>query len=241
MIARMMVIACVWGLFTSGLVAAESAAPSPPRSLTAIRTDVSDALRAEATTRRKGDNTPQVLRLVDLYLEMAAHPKRDHSPLLNDLGEQVRLRLATVRDRVERRVGEKNPVAKKSAKPSTVAAKAEGRVLAQVPPAGAAGAQRNVVGQGAAVAVGSNVAGRLTDFGPELVELIEAVISPATWRINGGNGAIVYYSPLHVLVVSAPDEVHAQVGGVLQQLQAAQRRQDGAQVVAEVGGVRAGQ
>jgi hypothetical protein len=157
------------------------------------------------------------------------------------LGEQVRLRLATVRDRVERRIAEKNPVAKKSAKPSTVAAKADGRVLAQVPPAGAGGAQQNAVGQGMAVAVGSNVGGRLTDFGPELVELIEAVISPATWRINGGNGAIVYYSPLHVLVVSAPDEVHAQIGGVLQQLQAAQRRQDGAQVVAEVGGVRAGQ
>src|SRR4051812_18353603 len=119
MIARVMVIVGIWGMFTSGLVASEPAAASVPRSLTAIRTDVSDALRAEATTRRMGDNTPQVLRLVDLYLEMAAHSKRDHSPLLNDLGEQVRLRLATIRDRVERCVGEKNPGAKKSAKPST--------------------------------------------------------------------------------------------------------------------------
>ena len=240
MIARIIAVTFVCGLFMSALFAAESDAPPPPRLLTAIRTDVSEALRAEATTRRTGANTPQVLRLVDLYLEMAAHPKRDHSPLLNDLGEQVRLRLASVRERVERRVAEKNPVAKKSVKPSTVA-KAKGRVLAQVGPGGAAGVQQNAVGQGVAVAAGSNVAGRPADFGPELVELIVAVISPATWRINGGNGAVVYYSPLHVLVVSAPDEVHAQVGGILQQLQAAQRRQDGAQVVAEVGGVRAGQ
>lgn len=241
MFARILAIACVWGSFTTSVVATEPAAAPTPRSLTAIRTDVSDALRAEATSRRGGDNTPQVMRLVDLYLEMAGHPRRDNSPLLADLGLQVRLRLQTVRERVERRISEKNSLAKKSPKPATVADKAERRVLAQqVAPPGAAGAQRNAVGLGAAVTVGSNVAARPTDFGPELVELIEAVVSPATWRINGGNGAIVYYSPLHVLVVSAPDDVHAQVGGVLQQLNAAQRRQDGAQVVAEVGAVRAG-
>ena len=240
MIARVIAIVSVWGMFTSGLTAAEPAAKPGPRSLTAIRTDVSDALRAEATTRKNGDNTPQVLRLVDLYLEMAADPRRDTSPLLADLGQQVRLRLQTVRERVERRVPDKSSLAKKSSKPATVADKGGDRVLAQqVPPAGAGGAQRNAAGQGAAVAVAPNVAARPTDFGPELVELIEAVVSPATWRINGGNGVVVYYSPLHVLVVSAPDDVHAQVGGALQQLNAAQRRQDGAQAVAEVGAAQA--
>jgi hypothetical protein len=240
MFARMMAIACVLGLFTTGVFASDPAGAPAPRSLTAIRTDVSDALRAEATSRRSGDNTSQIMRLVDLYLEMAAHPRRDTSPLLADLGDQVRLRLKTIRERVERRIPKSNSFAKGTRKPATVTDKAESRVLAQqVAPPGAAGAQRNAVGQGAAVAVASNIAARPTDFGPELVELIEAVVSPATWRINGGNGAIVYYSPLHVLVVSAPDDVHAQVGGVLQQLNAAQRRQDGAQVVAEVGAVQA--
>src|SRR4051794_30142957 len=242
MFARMMAIACVWGLFTTGVVAIEPTAAPAPRSLTAIRTDVSDALRAEATSRRAGDNTPQVMRLVDLYLEMAAHPRRDTSPLLADLGQQVRLRLQTVRERVERRIPEKNSLSKKSPKPAKIADKGESRVLAQqVAPPGAAGAQRNAVGVGAAVAIAPNVAARPTDFGPELVELIEAVVSPATWRINGGNGAIVYYSPLHVLVVSAPDDVHGQVSGALKQLQAAERQQDGTQVVGEVGAVAAGQ
>jgi hypothetical protein len=236
MIARLIAIVCVWGMLTSWLLAAEPPAKPDSRSLTAIRTDVSDALRLEATTRKNGDNTPQVMRLVDLYLEMAADPRRDTSPLLTDLGQQVRLRLQTVRERVERRIPDKKSLAKKSPKPLTVADKGDDHVLAQqVAPAGAAGGQQNAVGQGAALAVAPNVAARPTDFGPELVELIEAVVSPATWRINGGNGAIVYYSPLHVLVVSAPDDVHAQVGGALKQLNAAQRRQDGAQVVAEVG------
>src|SRR5215207_4541195 len=203
MFARMMAIGFMWGLFTTGVRATEPAKAPTPRSLTAIRTDVSDALRAEATTRRTGDNTPQVLRLVDLYLEMASHPRRDTSPLLADLGQQVRLRLATVRDRVERRIPATELAEKKSVRPESVATKVESRVLAQqVPPAGAAGGQRGAAGQGPAVAVTPTVAARPTDFGPELVELIEAVVSPSTWRINGGNGAIVYYSPRHVLVVS---------------------------------------
>jgi hypothetical protein len=244
MIIRLLGSLCVWVSMSLSLFAADPPAASASRSLTAIRTDVSDALRAEATTRKSGDNTPQVMRLVDLYLEMAGHPQRDTSPLLNDLGQQVRIRLQTVRDRVERRIADKNPSAKKTAKPAEVTTKEDDHVLAQqVPQPGAAGAanQRVGVGQGAAVAVAPTAVARPTDFGPELVELIEAVVSPSTWRINGGNGAIVYYSPLHVLVVSAPDDVHAQVGGVLRQLNAAQRQQDGAQVVSGVVGARAGE
>jgi hypothetical protein len=241
MFARLMAVACLWSLFATGVFAAETAAAPPQRSLTAIRIDVSDALRAEATTRKNGDNTPQIMRLVDLYLEMAAHPRRDTSPLIADLGQQVRLRLQTIRERVERRIAEKNPGAKKNSKPASVAAKAESRVLAQQAPPAGAGGQQGVAAQGAAVATTPTVAARPTDFGPELVELIEAVVSPATWKINGGNGAIVYYSPLHVLVVSAPDDVHGQVAGALKQLHAAQRQRDGTQVVGEVGALAAGQ
>jgi hypothetical protein len=235
MIARVLAIASACLLSASWATATEPVAASAPRSLTAIRLDVSDALRKEAKTRRTGNNTPEVLRLVNLYLEMASHPKRDDSPLLNDLGQQVHLRLQTVRDRIDRKITEKIPSAKRTAKPSSATAKPENRVLAQqLPPPQAARGGLNL-----AVTGTQSVPAGATDFGPELVELIEAVISPATWRINGGTSAIVYYSPLHVLVVSAPDEVHAQVAGVLRQLQAAQRRHDGAQVVADVGLARA--
>src|SRR4029079_5745980 len=134
-------------LVSAELFGTEPTANPAPRSLTAIRTDVGEALRVEATTRRGGDNAPQVLQLVDLYLEMASHPKRDTSPLLNDLGQQVRLRLQTVRDRIQRRLAQKGPAAKKNVKPATAETKEEDRVLAQqVAPAGA-GARRNAVGQ----------------------------------------------------------------------------------------------
>src|SRR3954451_2680030 len=78
--------------------AADSASAKPtnaPRSLTAIQVDVHAALRDEASTRRAGDNTPQVLRLVDLYCEMSAHPQHEKSFVLRELGQQVRARLTT--------------------------------------------------------------------------------------------------------------------------------------------------
>ena len=59
------------------------------------------------------------------------------------------------------------------------------------------------------------------DFGPDLVELIQQTISPATWDINGGNGAIAYFAPVQSLVVSAPESVHYQIADLLSQLRAA--------------------
>jgi hypothetical protein len=207
-----------------------------PRSLTVIQTDVRAALRAEAETRRAGHNAPQVLRLVTLYREMASHPQRDKSPMLKELGQQVRSRLATVRERIKRQIADgKKPVTPKSI--SSASNRLAERVLAQqVPQQGQAG----VAGQNAIVVGQTRARATTTDYGPELVELIEATISPEIWNINGGPGAIVYYSPLHVLVVSAPDEVHSQIGDAVGQLRAAQRQLDGAQVVAQVGVAQGG-
>jgi hypothetical protein len=150
------------------------------------------------------------------------------------MGFQVRSRLAATRDRIKRQLRRSNP-SLKSHHAQPAAALPEMQVLAQQLPQGGAGALGRGVG---VVSAAPNVA-TVADFGPVLVELIEATISPATWNINGGNSSIVYYAPLHVLVVSAPDEVHAQVGDAIGQLRAAQRQVDGVQVVAEVDAVRA--
>src|SRR3954464_430600 len=77
-------------------------ATNAPRFLTAIQGDVHAALRDEASTRRAGDNTPQVLRLVDLYREIAAHPQHEKSFVLRELGQQVRARLTTLKDHINR-------------------------------------------------------------------------------------------------------------------------------------------
>jgi hypothetical protein len=76
------------------------------------------------------------------------------------------------------------------------------------PPRSAATASPGAAGGGAPNA----------DLGKELVALIQHVIAPDTWDVAGGNGVIIYYEPLQVLVVRQTDEVHGQVGGVFDQL-----------------------
>ena len=61
-------------------------------------------------------------------------------------------------------------------------------------------------------------AGGLEDDGEELVELIQTVISPDHWDVNGGPGSIVYYGGLHVLIVRASGDVHGDLGNVLENL-----------------------
>jgi hypothetical protein len=53
------------------------------------------------------------------------------------------------------------------------------------------------------------------DYGPELLDLIQRVIRPASWDVNGGSSSGYYYQPLHALVISAPEEIHEEIGGVV--------------------------
>jgi hypothetical protein len=215
--------------WTSAMVAAGSVAAADPqtnlssapsadsshRSLTAIQVDVRAALRAEATSRRLGPNAADVVRLIDLYREMAAHPKRDRSLMLKQLGLRLRSRLEKVSVHIERQSSRAVQDGKKKSPPALSAP--EAFVLGQqlAAPGGAAPAAG---GQPAAPQAG--VPGGV-DYGPDLVDIIQRTISPGTWDINGGNGSVVYFSPLRVLVVSAPGTVHDQVGDVLGQLRAA--------------------
>jgi hypothetical protein len=65
---------------------------------------------------------------------------------------------------------------------------------------------------------GPNVGQQQADSGPDLVNLIQTVIAPRTWDVNGGPGSVVYYRNLQALVIRAPSEVHGQVGDALGQL-----------------------
>ncbi|MCC7421067.1 MAG: hypothetical protein IT428_12365 [Planctomycetaceae bacterium] len=52
----------------------------------------------------------------------------------------------------------------------------------------------------------------------QLIDLITATIAPESWEVNGGNGRIMFFRPLNVLVIRNSSEVHEQIGGTLQQL-----------------------
>lgn len=59
------------------------------------------------------------------------------------------------------------------------------------------------------------------DAGNDLADLIQKTIAPSTWNVNGGPGAIYYWSPGRSLVISASQDVHDQLGNLLDQLRRA--------------------
>ena len=64
---------------------------------------------------------------------------------------------------------------------------------------------------------------RMPDHGEQLVELIQTVIRPETWDVNGGTGTIYYWYPGRALVIRQMDEVHEEIADVLGQLRRAGR------------------
>jgi hypothetical protein len=218
--ARAIILTLIVAVFAAEPIAA-MAPPNDPlptrgansthRSLSAIQVDVHAALRAEAVSRRRGQNVPEVVRLTNLYREMAAHPQREKSDMLAKFGLRLRSRLEKVCDHIERKYTRTDLGAKRKEIPSTLVLP-ETNVLAQQVAVQAGGAFGQAAQPGADATI---------DYGPELVEIIQQTISPATWNINGGNGAIVYFAPRRAIVVSAPADVHAQVDDLLGQLRAA--------------------
>jgi hypothetical protein len=62
---------------------------------------------------------------------------------------------------------------------------------------------------------------QMPDHGEQLVELIQTVIRPETWDVNGGTGSIYYWYPGRALVIRQMDEVHEEIADVLGQLRRA--------------------
>lgn len=197
-----------------GNLRASEGNPDPLPTLGQLHEHVSAALRAEAISRREGDNTPEVLHLVDTYRWLASDPRRGESPTIERLGLKVKARLGQVRRHVRRhsdgrgeKIAEKNaPIAvpRVAAPPDVVLAQQLG---------GAAGG-------GAAGGIAGNPPqpNRPADYGADLVDLIERTIMPDIWDTSGGPASIRYYQPWHALVVSAPASVHYEVGGALENL-----------------------
>jgi len=131
----------------------------------------------------------------------------------------VRARLDQLCTQIGKRLAKDKAVAKRSTTVKSVAANkdqpagvpAGGAVLAQMglPPGGGAGG----------AAGGQNANGNASaDNGQQLVDLIQTVISPKSWDVNGGNCTIYYWQPQHAIVVRASDDVHGQVSDALEQL-----------------------
>ena len=222
MITRMLLLTTVSSLFSAAFLEADETATYPSsvgekqnthRSIAELRTEMRAALREEAVTRRAGENPAEVLRLIEIYQELAVHPDRLESAILKQMGIRLRSRLKRVGIHIERQISAPLRSGKKD-NISVELKPEQDQLLAQQIGRPRAGANRPRVD----IAQPPPPIGIPNDYGPELVELIQRTISPATWDINGGNGAVVYYAPRRVLVVSAPTLVHERVGALLGEL-----------------------
>jgi hypothetical protein len=85
-------------------------------------------------------------------------------------------------------------------------------------PGAQAGGQAIGTGQAFAGGIGGLQAVDTQEQAEKLIDLIQSVISPNSWQVNGGEGVIRYWSLGHGLVIRNTHTEHDKVGDVLQQL-----------------------
>ena len=154
-----------------------------------------------------------------LYCELA-QDKQLGAVAREELRNKVRNRLAQLADQIRKRIARETRLAKAKGpkKLETPADKTE--TLAKW---GGAGGQPGRGGGQPALGAGGQGQFNVPDNGQELVDLIQSVIAPGSWDINGGPGSIYYWQPFHALVVRQTGEVHEEIGGMLEQLEKANR------------------
>lgn len=163
--------------------------------------DVPDAVQS-AVRRFRRASTRQRERLVPELVALYAQVQRDGG--LGPKHQQRLLRLLERRLRqaegmLERRIAREQRRAivqstqrqpKKAEQAVAIVPAARPGVLAQKPGA-----------QGAGGSLGGPQGGQTAANAQQLIDLIRATICPDTWAVNGGNGRVLYFSPLQVLVV----------------------------------------
>ena len=185
--------------------------PVAARSGRELKDAVQTALRCWAKAGNKdagGSYAAAAREFLSLYHDLQSD-SRLPATQREELRLKVRSRLAQLAQRMNRCVARRQREAGGEGPASVSGTGGLAGVLGQQ--AGAAA--------GPAAAAGANNAA--DDYGPELVNLIQTTIAPATWDVNGGPGVIYYWRNQRVLVVSASDDVHDEVGDVLEQLQRA--------------------
>ena len=191
-----------------------------------MRAAVTEALRASAVAKDSQEREDAGRHLVSILLDLERDQNLPRDERVQ-LHAQVRLRLLALEKTLrteqasQARHARRNADSSKSANDGLAAIPQSTAVLAQVAAPAAAGGRGGLIARpGAFGAVGNAVVGQSQspDYGQNLVDLIHAVVQPSTWDINGGPGSVVYFRNYRVLVVTAPSEVHSEVGDLIGQL-----------------------
>lgn len=207
--------------------AQQSARAEPPQELPTLyglQQEIRSAVNREATAKSFAEQAAAIRSMADLYRQILADPRYPTHDVLRRGRARLWGRLTLIqRDlqrankRLERELGSK---AKASDEPRETPASSTmtHALVAHYELLGATlGGPGKIFSHGGTPVTPLDARGGAAqlDHGRQLVELIQRTIMPQAWDVNGGPCTVVYYAPLHALVVSATEEVHEKVGGVL--------------------------
>jgi hypothetical protein len=177
-------------------------------SLTELRHETRELLKQEAALDEKSlQHESAVTSLCDLYVILRSDPRFATSSMLRGDAAKVRRRLIRVGTRREHRLGREG-IAKPASLSSQVDRAIEESLTAQRENAPSAGGTEALEGNGFA---GAPLGGSPW----QLVELIQRVIDPDLWDVQGGSGTIQYFAMRRVLVVRATTDTHEKIRELL--------------------------
>ena len=196
-----------------------------PRRVHDIGVAMRGLLRAQARARTDLESYRFVQQMCSLFREVVRHPRWESSDRLMAYKAQLSARLRKVSQRLQTQLSRRQREAfHRAYEPDTLAATDRFAKELQWMGATLGGpAQLLTFAQGlsgastvsASLALGG-AGGAAVNDAQQLIELIQRTIMPEFWDRNGGPGTMVYYAPVHALVVRATRGVHQRLGGLLQ-------------------------
>ena len=181
-------------------------------SLTTLRHETRELLRKEAILVAGPQKDAAVTALCDLYVVLRQDPRYDDSEMLQHDAGKVRHRLTSAA-----RLRESRLRRAKVTRPSAIAEAVDQALRSlknDTETLDYAAEDQDLLRPSEALA-GAQAAGGAQDNGWQLVELIQRIVAPEFWDVQGGPGSMHYFAMRRVLVVRATSDVHEQIRDLL--------------------------
>jgi hypothetical protein len=210
-----------WILVLAGVIGTDEQPTQVERPFHEIQRQISELLKREAQARTPAARAAAATAMCELHCQIVHDPRYATSDVLKEYRSRLWSRLTRIKTELKQQLaksrdkGALDDLALLEAADATSIAASESLAASLSILSQTQGGPTRLLAMGGAAGP--------ADWGPDLVDLIERTINPALWDVVGGPGSIIYYQPLHFLVVRATAEVHEKIGGVVGDLRAAGR------------------
>ena len=200
------------------IVSAVSSSAETP--VTLLRGQVRELLQKEALLKESDNKDHALTALCDLYVVLRKDERYSNSDMLQQDAAKIRRRLISS-------AKQKTAKLKRSdvPRPQGLSGKVDAAIKKAIDDAAndsdadsKSESSTSLVSQKTKPIRNGKAGAGGADGGWELVELMQRVVAPDFWDVNGGPGVIRYFAMRRVLVVRATTDVHEQVRDLLKSL-----------------------